>query len=197
MELKLLSKNLEFNSQAEAQVRKKLERLERHLKGITDATLELSRATTRSQGEQVVAQMTVKVNGYTLRGQETGPSLLAAIDALANVMDRQIQRFKGKVNRAAQGRRAARADMAGPNGASPLADDEPDDEGDEVFLEELGRVVRTKRFSIKPMSVEDAVLEMELLGHSFFLFQNGANDKYSVVYRRRDGDYGVIEPDLA
>ena len=70
-----------------------------------------------------------------------------------------------------------------------------DDEEQDESIEELGKVVRVKRFSMKPMTVEDAIMEMELLDHDFFLFHNAENDRHSVVYRRTDGDYGMIEPE--
>ena len=66
----------------------------------------------------------------------------------------------------------------------------------EDALEELGKLVRTKRFVMTPMSVEDAILQMEMLGHNFFLFFNTDSDEYNVAYRRNDGDYGLIEPQL-
>lgn len=125
--------------------------------------------------------MTLNTNGYTLRGQETGLNLFAAIDAVTDVMDRQIQTYKGRVYRSARGKRPARASTAAPAGI--MADQEPD------------RPMRTKRFRMRPMSLDDAALEMELLSHDFF-FYNGKTGEYNVVYRRSDGDYGVIEPEL-
>lgn len=125
--------------------------------------------------------MTLNTNGYTLRGQETGLNLFAAIDAVTDVMDRQIQTYKGRVYRSAREKRPARASTAAPAGI--MADQEPD------------RPMRTKRFRMRPMSLDDAALEMELLSHDFF-FYNGKTGEYNVVYRRSDGDYGVIEPEL-
>ena len=137
--------------------------------------------------------MTVRAGGYTLRGQETGPNLFAAIDAVTDVMDRQIQKFKGRVYRTATARKSARAGRTRPAGMMAETESGPTEVADEP---EFGRIVRTKRFPVKPMTVEDAVLEMEFLGHSFFLFNNLDSGEYNVVYRRHDGDYGVIEPEL-
>ena len=185
MDLKIYAKNLELKSEAEEYIQKKFKRLERHLRMMSDAELEVSRTSARSQTDRVVVQMTLKANGYILRGQESGPNLFAAVDAMTDVMDRQIQRYKGKVYRSAQARKASNAASIRSGPMTELAEDE--EVG--VWGSDEGAVVRTKRFPMRPMTVEDAILEMELLSHDFFLF-------YNVVYERRDGGFGVIEPDL-
>ena len=194
MGLNILTRNIELNDQAHTYIEKKFKRLERHLKAPMEAKLEVYRTSARSQADRVVAQMTMSVNGYLLRGQERGLNLFAAIDAITDVMDRQIRRYKGKVYRSAQAKKAARVDALraadGPSEDAEMERPEPED------LEE-SRVVRTKRFPMRPMAVEDAIMEMELLSHGFFLFYNIETREYNVVYRRQDGDYGVIEPELA
>ena len=195
MEIKLQAKNLELNAQAEAYVQKKFRKLNRHLRAISDAKLELSRTSARSQSDRVVAQMTIVASGRTLRAQEKGLNLFAAIDAVTDVMDRQIQRFKGKFYRSAQSKRSARTSLALEGG--PQAQQETEGDTQDIIALPQGKVVRTKRFPIKPMSTEDAVLEMELLSHNFFLFYNIDTNEYNVVYRRHDGDYGVIQPEPA
>ena len=195
MDIKIYAKNLEINPQTERHIQKKFKRLERHLRSIFDAKLEVSRTSARSQKDRIVAQMTLTANGYTLRGQETGLNLFAAIDAVTDVIDRQIQRYKGKVYRTAQAKKSGR--VATIRVADESATSEVEDELDEPLSPELGKAVRTKRFPMKPMTPEDAILEMELLSHGFFLFYNIDSNEYNVVYRRSDGDYGVIEPDLA
>ena len=118
--------------------------------------------------------------------------LLAAIDAVIDVMDRRIGRFKGKVYRSEQTRRADNAD--------PARGSERRVEGPkqvEVGEDQTPVFVRTERFPMKPMALEDAITEMELLSHSFFFFYNIDTEEYNVVYRRDEGDYSVIEPELA
>jgi putative sigma-54 modulation protein len=192
--IKVLTKNFELNLAAEAYIQKKFERLHRHLKPIKDAKLEVTRTSARSPDERIVAQMTIDANGYTLRGQESGTNVFVAVDAVTDVMDRQIQRYKGKVYRSAQAKRSGKSSAArvGLLAADAPVDEEPVDD----LVGEPGTVVRTKRFPMGPMAVEDAILEMELLSHDFFLFYNAATEGYNVVYRRRDGDYGLIEPEL-
>ncbi len=192
MDIKIYTKNIELNGESESYIRKKLNRLDRHVRSISDAKLEISRTSARSQANRVVAQITLNTGGHTLRGQEDGVNLFAAIDAVADVIDRQIRRYKGKVYRSAQGKKAGKADAARVDTSDAI-----EEEYEEAVLPELGAVVRTKRFPMKPMTIEDAVIQMELLSHSFFMFHNIDTDQHNVVYRRQDGDYGVIEPEMA
>ena len=186
-------KNIDLNAEAEEYIQKKFKRLERHLHPISDSKLEVSRTSARSQTARIVAQMTLVTSGHTLRAQESGPSLLAAIDAVTAVMDGQVQRFKGKFYRSGKARRLARGIPASDQGMSPA--DEPQEASDDPLLEELGTVVRIKRFAMKPITVGEAIMEMELLSHDFFFFHNVETDDYNVVYRRHDGDHGLIEPE--
>lgn len=193
MDIRIQAKNIDLNPHAEQYIQKKFDRLHRHLPNLDDAKMEVSRTQARATRDRVEAQMTLNIAGYTLRGQDRGVNLFAAVDAVADVVDRQIRRFKGKVYHTSQARKSGR----GFRDIPPEAIVEALDAAEEESLEEIGRVVRTKRFSMPPMSVEDAILQMEMLGHSFFLFFNMDSGEYNVAYRRRDGDYGVIEPELA
>ncbi len=187
MELKIYARNIDLNRQAEEYIQKKFERLERHLRPLSDAKLEISLTSARSQDDRVVAQLTLSAKGRVLRGQKRGLNLYAALDAVTDAMDYQIRRYKGKAYRSEQARRAGKEDSAPPveQGVAEVDD------------LRSPRVVRTKQFPMKPMNVEEAILEMELLSHSFFLFQNADTGTYSVVYCRQDGDYGLIEPEQA
>ena len=196
MEMQILVRNMRLSDRSEDYIQKKIARLERHLRERVDAKLELSRTAARSETDRFVAQMTISTSGATLRGQESGLTLFAAVDAVADVMDKQIRRYKGRAYRTSQARRLARSraireDVGALIEEIVAVDDEEQDES----IEELGKVVRVKSFSMEPMMVEDAIMEMELLDHDFFLFHNAENDRHSVVYRRTDGDYGMIEPE--
>ena len=206
VDIGVYAKNLELNSNAREYIQKRFRRLERHLKQISDAKIEVHRTSARAQADRIVAQMTLTANGYTLRGQESGLNVFAAVDSVTDVMDRQIRRYKGKVYGTARAKKSGRAG----SGRSPVtlatmeaeaSEDQrlsavEDDAREDVVLPELGKVVRTKRFPMKPLTVEDAILEMELLSHDFFFFRNVETDEFNVVYRRHNGDYGVIEPVL-
>ena len=197
MEMQILSRNMRLSGHSEEYIQKKVARLERHLREQAEARLELRRTARRSETDRFVAQMTINASGATLRGQETGLTLFAAVDAVTDVMDKQIRRYKGRAYRTSQARRSARSQAMRENVGALLEDVATDEEDREESLEEIGKVVRVKRFAMKPMTVEDAIMEMELLDHDFFLFHNAETDQHSVVYRRTDGDYGVIEPEVA
>lgn len=197
MEMQILTRNMKLSERSEDYIQKKVARLERHLRERADARLELRRTARRSETDRFVAQMTITASGTTLRGQETGLTLFAAVDAVADVMDKQIRRYKGRAYRTAQARRSARGQAIREDVGAMLEEIAADVDAEDEPIEELGKVVRVKRFAMKPMTVEDAIMEMELLDHDFFLFHNAETDKHSVVYRRTDGDYGVIEPDAA
>jgi putative sigma-54 modulation protein len=101
----------------------------------------------------------------------------ASIDQLVDKLERQVKRYKGKRR---EGRRHAEAAIPEPVPVVPS--------------EEGPMIVKTKQFAVKPMSADEAVLQLELIGHDFFVFRNADSDEINVVYRRRDGDYGLIEP---
>lgn len=197
MEMQILARNMKLSGRSEEYVQKKVARLERHLRERADAKLEISRTASRSETDRFVAQMTIAASGATLRGQESGLTLFAAVDAVADVMDKQIRRYKGRAYRTAQARRSARSQALRDDMGAMLEEIAADADAEDEPIEELGKVVRVKRFAMKPMSVEDAIMEMELLDHDFFLFRNAETNTHNVVYRRTDGDYGVIEPDVA
>ncbi len=196
MEMQILTRNMKLSERSEDYIQKKVARLERHLHERADARLELRRTARQSETDRFIAQMTIMASGSTLRGQESGLTLFAAVDAVADVMDKQIRRYKGRAYRTSQARRSARQQAAQEDAGALLEELVAADEDAEEPVEELGKVVRVKSFAMKPMTVEDAIIEMELLDHNFFLFHNAETDIHSVVYRRTDGDYGVIEPEM-
>lgn len=192
MDLRIFTRNIDLNSESELYIKKKMDRLDRHLESGGEAKLELSRTSAKSQGDRVVAQMTISAAGSTLRGQESGLNVFAAIDAVTDVVDRQIRRYKTRVSRS-KGRGSVRTAQQELQEVAALQEELPEDDMEAEF----GRVVRTKRFPMKPMTVDDAIVEMELLDHDFFLFQNMDTEGFNVIYKRNDGDYGLIEPEPA
>ena len=192
MDIRIHAKNIDLNPRAEDYIQRKFRSIQRRVQNITDAKIEVSRTTARSSSDRIQAQMTLRVGGYTLRGQDSGANLFAAVDSVTDAVDRQVQRFKGKVYHTAQAKKAGR----GMRDIPPEALVDLPDLDAEDAREEIDEVVRTKRFPMTPMSVEDAILQMEMLGHSFFLFFNMDTSEYNVAYRRRDNDYGLIEPEL-
>ena len=130
-------------------IQRKFQRLQRHLKSISDAKMEVTRTSSRAQTDRISAQMTLPSNGRTLRGQEAGLNVFAAVDAVTDIMDRQIGRLKSKVYRTSKARKARRPE-ASQEGAMPVeAGTEDPDES--AVVGQDGKVVRTKRFPMKPM----------------------------------------------
>ena len=189
MKIKVNGRDVEITDDIQSYVDKKFNRLSRHLPQMMDATMEIKRTSSRSGDDRIVVQLTLTVKGQVLRAQRRGSTVSEAVDTAVDVMDRQIRRYKGRRYRSNQGRKSLR-DL--PDGMVPESDDEMPlaDEMEEMTI----KVVRRKRFPMIGMTVDDAIAEMELLNHSFYLFRSVETGTYSVVYRREDGDYGLIEP---
>lgn len=169
--------------------RRRIGRLERFLPTVREAHVEVRREKTRSAEQRYVVQVTVNSNGTFLRAEERAAEPRVAVDSAADALGQQVRRHKAKLYRSGRAAKQARhAEEAAALAPEPL--DEDDEEGLVA-----GKVVRVKRFAIKPMVVEEAVEQMELLGHGFFLFFNEDDRRYALLYRRRDGDYGMIMPD--
>ena len=176
MELTITAKNMELTPTVRQLIESKLGKLGRHLPDIREYKVEIAREKTKATKEHFVVQLTIDSHGTLLRGAERGEDLPAAIKKVASVINRQIERFKGKLYE--KGR-----------GTSPK--DKLEEEAPPV-----GKVVKVKRFTVKPMSAAEAIDQMELLGHDFFLFFNAESEELNLLYRRHDGDYGLIEPEM-
>ena len=179
MELRVSGKHTEITDSVHSYVEKKLGKIGRHFPNLTEVEVEIGTESTRSRQHRYVVQMTVNSKGTLLRGEERAPDVFAAINKVAGVMDRQIQRYKGRLYEKGKG-------------FSPVRESIPAESGES----EPGRVVRTKRFQVKSMPPEEAAEQMEFLGHNFYFFLNSTTGEFNVLYRRRDGDYGLIEPEM-
>lgn len=180
MELVITGRNMEISDGMREYIEKKAGRLDRYLRGIDEASLELTRESAKSADDRHIAQLTVRVRGTILRSEERAADVFTAFDAVLDKMYRQIIRYKTR----RRGKQRVQEEDLMP----------PIEEYDE---EAPRRIVRTKRFQVLPMDEEEAAEQMELLGHDFFLFLNGNTGELNVLYRRRNGDYGLIEPELA
>lgn len=178
MELLIKSRNLEVAQEAEAYIRRKINKLERHLPNMDEVKVELSQEMTKAAENRYVAQVTINSRGTLLRGEERAANINAAVDNVIDVLNRQIERFKGKLYRSQKKTASQR-------------------KGLDIGREETRKIVRVKRFPVRSMSPDEAADQMELLGHDFFFFFNDQSDQFNVLYRRGNGDYGVIEPDLS
>lgn len=177
MQLIISGKNLDVSDGLKDYVEKKVGKLDHFLPTLTEARVELALEKTKNVKQSQVVQVTLRTNGTILRGEERAADFGAAIDIVVDKLHRQIERYKSKHT---HGRNAHSEREAPPT--------EPD-------TVEPTRIVRKKRFHILPMTDDEAIEQMELLGHNFFLYADRQNGKLNVVYRRNDGDYGLIEPE--
>jgi putative sigma-54 modulation protein len=183
MELQMAGTNLELTPDVRRYIERKLGKLSRHLPTIIDTSVEISEEKTRSPQQHYLVRATVTggAGGANFHGEERGADLFQAIDRVADILIRQLEHHKGK-----HYEKMYRGNHAVP-GAPVEAAAPP---------EPTRNVVKVKRFDVKPMSVDEAIEQMEILGHSFFLFYDDDARKVKLLYRRHDGNLGLIEPDI-
>jgi putative sigma-54 modulation protein len=199
MDVQIFGRNLRVSEKLEEYAQRKLSRLDRYLPNISDVRLEMTRQHTRQGKDVVVVQLTVRhKRGAILRAEEraTESELATALTSVIDNMYRRIERFKGKQSRKGLER----------FGAVYAATEEEVEAAEDIPAEELAagdatdevpytpEVARRKQIRMVPMSERDAMEQMELLGHNFFIFHNQSTDKVEVLYRRADGDYGILAP---
>ncbi len=177
------ARNMRLTDDTREYVEKKAAKLERHLQEIDEIHIELSHEkAARQAGDRQVAQMTVRGKGFILRTEERSDDLHTAFDAALDKMQRQVDRYKGKHYH-------GRGD--GRSAAEVYEEELPVDETGEL----LPLIAKRKKFIVMPMNEDEAVEQMRLLGHNnFFIFFNAEKNSIQVLYRRRNGSYGLIEP---
>ncbi len=173
MRLSVKGRNLEITEPLRRYAEEKVQRLTKYLEHIVTANVVLA-----VEKHRQIAEVTLRVRDLTIRAEESTADLYSAIDLVTEKLERQILRYKERIANRAAARGGAEARPAG----GAIAEGEP-------------RVVKTKRFAVKPAEVDEAILQMDLLGHSFYVFRNARTDEVNVVYRRKDGHYGLIEPE--
>ena len=179
MRLEVKGRNVEVNDSIRRYAEEKLDRIERQLPDETQIEVELTLETNPSISADHVAEATVWTKGSTLRAREASNAFETSIDQLSDKLERQVKRYRDKRSRRETGRRA--------NGNQT---DEPTFSG-----EQLDRmIVKSKQFELQPLTPDEAAVELELIGHDFFVFTNAETGLTNVVYRRRAGAYGLIEP---
>jgi putative sigma-54 modulation protein len=179
LRLQVKGRNLEITDSIRSYAEQKLAKLNRQLGDATLAELELAVEKNPSIAANQVAEITVWTKGPTLRVREASQDMRASIDQLTEKLVRQVRHYRDK--RSYRGSRNSNVPV--DEGAPAMADDE---------LEQ--QIVKTKTFPDKQMTPEEAVLQLELIGHDFFVFRNADSGEINVVYRRKDGGYGLIEP---
>lgn len=179
MQLIVQGKNVEVSDWLRQYVEKRMGKVSRRLPDMKEARVELSVQNARSSGDRHVVQVTLRSNGTILRAEERSADMQTSIDTVMDKMVRQIDRYKGR-----------RMHERG-RGIAAEAETEA-----EVVEAEVAQIVRVKRFPVTAMAPDEAIEQMELLGHDFYVFFNADSDELNVLYRRHDGNYGLLEPEI-
>jgi putative sigma-54 modulation protein len=184
MDISITTHNVDLTTRLRSHVEKKAGRLDRYMPDLTDVRVDLSSQNTRSAVERQSAQITIRDDrGTILRAEERSNDMFAAVDAVVDKLYRQIKRYRGK-----------RRDNRRNGSQDDFPDGEPLPLEDEMLFEEDSTIVRRKRFPLRPMLSDEAIDQMELLGHNFFVFFNADEEAVNVVYKRHDGNYGLLQP---
>jgi putative sigma-54 modulation protein len=187
VKLTVKGRNINLSDALTAYADEKIGRLGRYLADGARCDLELSTEKNPSIADNQVAEVTIFTKGPVIRAREASPDMYASIDLVADKLERQVKRYRGKL--VARSHPTHREAMAAQGFQLP----EPEEEA-AAAGEAVPRIVKVKQFVAKPMTPEEATLQLELVGHDFFVFTNSESQDTAVVYRRRDGDYGLIEP---
>ncbi len=187
MKITVTGKNIMVTEALKAYVEKRVGRLDRYLQGFRkeiEANVILS-----VEGNFHITEVTIELGAIILRGEERTTDMYTSIDGVVEKIERQIRKYKTRIK--LKNRSETREALREINQKLLDVPDNSEEEDEGIKL------VRRKRFVLKPMSVEEAVMQMDLLGHDFFVFLDDEDNKVHVVYKRKDGNYGLIEPELA
>lgn len=175
MRITITGRNLDITPGLREAVEDKLGKLEKYFTPETDVIVTLS-----VEKERQKIEVTIPVKGNIIRSEQVSNDMYVSIDLVEEIIERQLKKYKNKIIDAKQGSAHFQPEF--------IEKDSPEEE--EI------RIIRTKRFGMKPMYPEDACVQMELLGHNFFVFQNAETDEVNVVYKRKGNTYGLIEPEF-
>ena len=175
MNLVISGKNLDITEGLRTAVEEKIGKLERYFSESTEVHVTLSAEKLRQKIE-----VTIPMKGNIIRAEESSSDMYVSIDLVEEVIERQLRKYKNK--------------LAGHKHAGTHFNQEFLDE--EISDDEEIKIIRTKKFAMKPMDVEEACVQMELLGHNFFVFRSAETDEVNVVYKRKGNTYGLIEPEF-
>jgi putative sigma-54 modulation protein len=182
MNISINGRNLDVTSRLQSYIERKVGRLDRFMPNIHEIRVDLSEEKSNRAGNRIVAQITVRhTRGTILRAEQRTNDIFAAVDEVVDRIYRQIERYKGKRRR----RGDETEDYSSFETAVELDEDDLD----------IHQIVRRKQYSIAPMDEEEAIEQLELLGHNFYVFVNAGTSLVNVLYSRNDGSYGLLEPE--
>lgn len=180
MKIIVSGRNFEVTEALKERIEKKVGKLEKFFKPEAEAQVRMS-----VQKSRHIMEVTIYFNGVVLRAEESSDDMYTSIDKVVDILERQLRKYKTRLGK-------------NLHKYAFKPDDNLKDAKEETVQDEITefKIVKTKKFAIKPMDVEEAILQMNLLGHSFFVFSNAHTNEVNVVYKRKDGDYGLIEPEF-
>jgi putative sigma-54 modulation protein len=195
VELQIRTNGVKVTNGMREFIDRRMSKLDRLADRVTDATLELRSDKTRTGAEIATAQLTLRTGKHVLRAEAEDAEVARAVDIAIDKLIRQVRKYNDKRTT----RRKSTAPVSELVEPAPveamLPEDFEFDETDRKNKELAAQVARTKVFQMDPMGVETAIEQMELIGHDFFFFKNADDEKFSVLYRRRDGSYGLLSPE--
>lgn len=177
MKLNFTGKNMEITDALRDVTEKKLGKLDKYFQKDIEGNVTFS-----SEKNRKIIEVTINLPGTIIRAEESTDDMYVSIDKTVDVLERQIRKYKTRLQKRYKNNETIRFENVVP---LPMEDDQ-----------EKPKLVKKKRFGLKPMSSEEAILQMELLRHNFYVFLDSDNDGVSIVYKRKDGNYGLIEPEL-
>lgn len=175
MRITISGRNIEITEGLRSAVEEKLGKLEKYFTPETDIFVTLS-----VEKERQKIEVTIPVKGNIIRSEQVSNDMYVSIDLVEEIIERQLKKYKNKLIAQKQNATSFKKEFL----------DKESDADDEI------KIIRTKRFGMKPMYPEDACVQMELLGHDFFVFRNAETDEVNVVYKRKANTYGLIEPEF-
>ncbi|MDY6011957.1 ribosome hibernation-promoting factor, HPF/YfiA family [Clostridium sp.] len=173
MKVTLITKNIELTPALKDMVEKKVSKLDKYFEGNVEA-----KATLTVQKNRHKVEVVIPFNGVLLRAEEITDDMYKSIDRVEEKLERQIRKQKTKLSKRINNQLKF----------SEIATDNFDEDYE-------GELVKTKKFAVKPMNVDEAILQMELIGHNFFVYKDADTNNVSVLYKRKDGNYGLLEPE--
>lgn len=177
MKIKITGKNMDITDALREIAFKKLGKLDKYFQGDVDTNVTFS-----VEKDRQIIEVTINLPGTILRAEEYSDDMYTSIDKAVDVLEGQIRKYKTKLQKRYQNGETIRFENIEPM--------------PKLKEEDIPKLVKVKRFAMKPMDAEEAILQMELLRHNFFVFMNGETDEVNVVYKRKDGNYGLIEPEF-
>ena len=178
MKINFTGKNLDVTEALRNVTEKKMSKLDKYFQKDIEGNVTFS-----SEKNRKIIEVTINLPGTIIRAEESSDDMYASIDRAVDVLERQMRKYKTKLQKRYKNTETIRFENVEPLPSEEVGDDLP-------------KLVKTKKFFLKPMTSEEAVLQMELLGHNFFIFMDGDTGNVNVVYKRKDNNYGLIEPEI-